>query len=75
MVGDPYTALCTNLCSVEDGLFADPIVTNLCVERCPINNSILYFADPTDRWCRDTCSDSPTATVPLFGNNDTLTCE
>ena len=36
-----------------------------------MNNSILYFADPTDRWCRDTC----TAANYLFGNNDTQTCE
>ena len=68
-VGDPYTHLCTSLCSEEEGLFADSIVTNLCVDECPINNSILYFADSTDRWCRDTCTGPD-----LFGNNDTQTC-
>lgn len=69
-VGDPYTGLCTDWCSEEKGLFADNIVSDLCVEHCPINNSILYFADTTDRRCRDTCT-GPT----LFGNNETQTCE
>ena len=38
---------------------------------CPINNSIIYYADPTDRWCKDTCDSGN----DLYGNNDTQTCE
>ena len=70
-VGDPYTQECTTWCSEEQGLFADDIQSNLCVEKCPINDSVLYFADPTLRWCKATCN----ATGDYYGNNDTQTCE
>lgn len=69
-VGDVSTNLCTTLCPISEGTFADQ-VSKLCVEFCPINNSIIYFADPTDRWCRDTCDTGN----DLYGNNDTQTCE
>ncbi len=41
-----------------------------CVSRCPIINQTIYFADPTKRWCVDTCNVSH----DLFGNNLTQTC-
>jgi hypothetical protein len=43
----------------------------MCVERCPVNNSILYFADPTVRWCVETCDGG----INTYGNNNTQTCE
>ena len=70
MVGDPSTNLCVDTCPVTQGTYADLTVTKTCVSVCPIVGDVIYFADPTLRWCVAKCNESHL----LFGNNKTQTC-
>ena len=70
--GDLTTNLCVNFCPSANGTFADNI-SKMCVSRCPVNGTTLYYADIHIRWCIQTCVHY-NSTNSYFGNNLTQTC-